>query len=92
MESTLCLLHPSAQIPSHNGKSFTSKHTRFVETRGALIQYLPAYLPDLNPIKKVFSVYKAALSQYKDLISGEDDSYDVIDGFITLVFTGYMTQ
>ena len=42
-----------------------------VEARGCLLQYLPAYSPDLNPIEKGFVVYKSTLQHNKDLLTCE---------------------
>jgi transposase len=66
--------------------------TLIVKAKGALIQYLPPYSPNLNPIEKGFSVYKSNLQQYKDLLTGGEGDYDVLDGFIPLVFTGQITR
>jgi transposase len=85
-EPNSVLVMDNAQI-HHNGRIAS-----IVEARGALIQYLPAYSPDLNPIEKGFSVYKATLRRYEDLLTGGDDDYEVIDGFVPLVFTGDMTR
>ena len=49
------LMLDDAQV-HHNGRI-----AEIVEARGCLIQYLPAYSPDLNPIEKEFAVYKANL-------------------------------
>jgi hypothetical protein len=71
----------------HNGQI-----ALIVEAKGALIQYLSPYSPNLNPIEKGFSLYKSNLQQYKDLLMGGEEAYDVIDGFIPLVFTGEITR
>ena len=42
-----------------------------IEEKGFQLLYLPAYLPDLNPIKKGFSVLKANLQQYGNLDGGK---------------------
>jgi transposase len=83
-EPNSVLVLDNAQI-HHNGWI-----ALIVEAKGALIQYLPPYSPNLNPIEKGFSVYN--LRQYKDLLTGGEDNYDVIDGFIPLVFTGEITR
>jgi transposase len=48
---------------------------------------LPPYSPDLNPIKKGFSIYKSELKRFEQLLTGGDKDYDVIDEFVRLVFT-----
>jgi transposase len=85
-EPNSVLVLGNAQI-HHNGRIAS-----IVEAKGALIQYLPPYSPDLNPIEKGFSVYKSNLRRYEDLLTGGEDDYEVIDGFIPLVFTGEITR
>jgi hypothetical protein len=57
-----------------------------IEEKGCQLFYLTAYLPDLNPIKKGFSVLKATLQQYGDLDGGEDDG-EKIKAFACLILT-----
>jgi transposase len=63
-----------------------------VEECGCLLIHLPAYSPDLNPIEKGFSVYKSALRRNHDLLTGGEEDYNVIESFISLVFTDVLTR
>lgn len=38
-----------------------------IKKKGARLLYLPPYSPDLNPIEKMFSVYKASLKRHSSL-------------------------
>jgi transposase len=40
---------------------------------GVLLVYLPPYLPNMNPIKKFFSVLKSQLKQQQILTGGAED-------------------
>lgn len=80
------LVMDNAQI-HHNGHV-----TKIVESRGSLSVYLPAYSLDLNPIEKGFRYFKSALRQYKVLLTGGQENYEVINKFFCLVFTGDMTK
>ena len=81
------LVMDNAQI-HHNGVV-----ANIVELAGCLFLYLPAYLPDFNPmIEKAFRVYKSTLKQNKELLTGSERDFEVIDGFIPLVFTLDLTQ
>jgi hypothetical protein len=75
------LVMDNAQI-HHNGRV-----AEILESQGCLLLYLPPYSPDLNPIKKGFSIYKLALKQFEQLLTGGDNDYDVIDKFVRLIFT-----
>jgi transposase len=44
-------------LPAHKGAAVE----RAIEAAGAAVRYLPAYSPDLNPIEKMFSKFKAYL-------------------------------
>ena len=66
----------------HNGRV-----AEIVEAAGCLLLYLPAYSPDLNPIKKGFSIFKSALRRNHDLLTGGPDDFYVIDEFVRLIFT-----
>ncbi|KNE88812.1 hypothetical protein PSTG_17749 [Puccinia striiformis f. sp. tritici PST-78] len=76
------LVLDNAQI-HHNGRV-----AQLVEEQGCLIQYLPPYSPDLNPIEKGFSVYKSVLRRNEDLLTGGEEDYEVIEAFVSWVFTG----
>jgi hypothetical protein len=54
-----------------------------IEVHGLCLVYLPAYSPDLNPIKEAFSSIKAWLHGHRDYVLGEvegdgGDLYGVI--------------
>ncbi|KAH9446421.1 hypothetical protein Pst134EA_011271 [Puccinia striiformis f. sp. tritici] len=80
------LIMDNAQI-HHNGLV-----ADLVEERGCLLIYLPAYSPEFNPIEKAFSVYKSTLGRYEELLTGGEEDYEVIDGFVSLVFTSDLTR
>lgn len=40
---------------------------RIIRSRGAILLYTAAFSPDISPIEKMFSVYKAALKRYESL-------------------------
>ena len=80
------LVMDNAQI-HHNGQV-----ADIVESRGSLLIYLPAYSPDLNPIEKGFSCFKSTLRQYKALLTGGEDDFEVINEFVRLVFTAELTK
>ena len=65
----------------HNGQI-----AKLIENHGCRLIYLPAYLPDLNPIEKGFSVLKARLRRYGDL-TGADDDAEQIEIYARLVVT-----
>ena len=44
---------------------------KMIEACGSCIVYLPAYLPDLNPIEEAFSSIKASLHANRDYVLGE---------------------
>ena len=75
------LVMGNAQI-HHNGQV-----AEILESQGCLLLYLPPYSPDLNPIEKGFSIYKLALKQFEQLLTGGNKDYDFIDKFVCLVFT-----
>ena len=52
-----------------------------------LLIYLPPYSPDLNPIKKVFSVLKSQLKRHHALTGTDEDpelTKDFLPTFLTL--------
>ncbi|KAI7953204.1 hypothetical protein MJO29_008835 [Puccinia striiformis f. sp. tritici] len=63
-----------------------------IESRGCILSHLPPYSPDLNPIEKGFSAYKQALQLNKDLLTGGEGDFFIIDEFVRLVFTSELTQ
>jgi transposase len=62
-----------------------------VKAKGCHLIYLPPYSPDLNPIKKGFSVLKANLRQYGQLDGGVDDG-DQIQAFAKLFLTSHLMK
>ena len=69
-----------------------SRVAEILESQGCLVVYLPPYSPDLNPIKKGFSVYKSTLRRFEQLLTGGEEDYDVIDKFVCLVFTSDLNK
>ncbi|EFP76324.1 uncharacterized protein PGTG_02765 [Puccinia graminis f. sp. tritici CRL 75-36-700-3] len=82
-QSVLILDHASFH---HHGRI-----QEIVEEKGCHIIYLPSYSPDLNPIEKGFSVFKASLRQYAELSGGEDDG-DEIETFANFTFTSELIR
>jgi hypothetical protein len=62
-----------------------------IKARGCLLIYLPTYSPDLNPIKKGFSVLKANLRRYGEMLGGADDREE-IEAFAHIVFTPQLVR
>ncbi|EHS64123.1 uncharacterized protein PGTG_20820 [Puccinia graminis f. sp. tritici CRL 75-36-700-3] len=62
-----------------------------IEARGCLLIYLPTYSPDLNPIEKGFSVLKANLRRYGEMLGGADDREE-IEAFAHIVFTPQLVR
>jgi transposase len=48
--------------------------------------YLPPYLPDLNPIEKVFSVLKSQAKRYH-LLNGTNDDPEIIQAHLDRMVT-----
>ena len=71
-------------------------HSRWVaekvESVGCLLLYLPAYYPDLNPIKNGLSIFKSALRCNHDILTGGEDYFHVIDEFFSIVFTSNLIK
>ena len=80
------LVMDNAQI-HHNGQV-----AEIVENAGCLVLYLPPYSPDLNPIEKGFSVFKSALRRNYDLLTGGPDDFEVLDVFVTMIFTSGLNK
>jgi len=58
---------PNSIVVMDNASTHMSEAVRHaIESEGAVLLYLPPYSPDLNPIEKMFSVYKRFLSRNKD--------------------------
>jgi hypothetical protein len=56
------------------------------DAANVLLIYLPPYLPDLNPIKKVFSVLKSQLKRNRMLTGGHEDP-DLIEAHLERMVT-----
>ena len=54
----------------------TARPVELIQSVGALVQYLPAYSPDLNPIEEMFSKVKACLREDEAI---QKDQRGVID-------------
>ena len=59
---------PLSVIICDNASSHHSEElTAMCLEAGVLLQYLPLYSPDLNPIETLFSVLKAWIKRYQDI-------------------------
>jgi transposase len=63
----------------------TARPVELIQSVGALVHYLPAYSPDLNPIEEMFSKVKACL-QENDAAIQKVDERGVID-FVDAAFS-----
>ena len=62
----------------------TARPVELIQSVGALVHYLPAYSPDLNPIEEMFSKVKACLRENDEAI--QMDERGVID-FVEAAFS-----
>ena len=51
----------------------TARPVELIQSVGALVHYLPAYSPDLNPIEEMFSKVKACLRENDEAIQKVDE-------------------
>ncbi|KAI7945327.1 hypothetical protein MJO29_011715 [Puccinia striiformis f. sp. tritici] len=56
---------------------------------GILLMYLPPYLPDMNPIEKVFSVLKSNL-KHDQIITGTDKDPRLIKAYLRRLVTAHL--
>jgi transposase len=56
------------------------------DAANVLLIYLPPYLPDVNPIEKVFSVLKSKIKQHH-LLTSTDDNPDIIKAHMETMVT-----
>ena len=79
-------VNPRSVVLLDNASIHTSRPVELIQSVGALVHYLPAYSPDLNPIEEMFSKVKACLRENDTAIQNVDER-----GVIDFVYAALST-